>query len=287
MAAPTYVNAGAGSTDASGAWSHTGPAPASIGNLLICQVLVDGTTAGTPTITSTTNIQSLSGTANQWTAAPGNPYACGNPTAAGQLLFFARATSTSAPVITGANSGGDDIYVRIYEFTNVNTGTTLSDILENGSAGTLSNGANTASVIDDTGVTTLDADRLALQLAAMNDDVDVGFFSGQSGGTWTQPVSGYLTSTGTDGGIGLNTATMSAAGTINGGTSTPGASIGWGVVGFALIGTPAAPAAYQPRYGFTDHANPGVFMQGIRRAWHRRRSGIFVPDLWTPGGAVV
>lgn len=45
------------------------------------------------------------------------------------------------------------------------------------------------------------------------------------------------------------------------------------------------PAAYQPRYGFTDHANPGVFMQGIRRAWHRRPSGIFVPDL--PGGVVV
>jgi hypothetical protein len=37
-------------------------------------------------------------------------------------------------------------------------------------------------------------------------------------------------------------------------------------------------ATYQPRHGFVDHANPGVLMQGIRRAWHRRRDGIFVPE---------
>ena len=56
MAAPTYVKASTGTTDASGAWSHTGMTPAAAGNIIILQVLVDGTTAGIPTVTSVTNI---------------------------------------------------------------------------------------------------------------------------------------------------------------------------------------------------------------------------------------
>lgn len=41
-----------------------------------------------------------------------------------------------------------------------------------------------------------------------------------------------------------------------------------------------------PRHHGVDHMNPGVLMKGIRRVWHRRRSGIFVPDLWMPEGAL-
>ena len=42
--------------------------------------------------------------------------------------------------------------------------------------------------------------------------------------------------------------------------------------------TEAAVVANVPRHGFVNHANPGVLMKGIRRAWHRRSSGIFVPE---------
>ena len=34
-----------------------------------------------------------------------------------------------------------------------------------------------------------------------------------------------------------------------------------------------------PRNPAINHQNPAVLMGGLRRAWHRRRSGIFVPEL--------
>lgn len=37
--------------------------------------------------------------------------------------------------------------------------------------------------------------------------------------------------------------------------------------------------SYVPRHSAINHQNPGLLMRGIRRAWHRRPSGIFVPDL--------
>jgi len=47
--------------------------------------------------------------------------------------------------------------------------------------------------------------------------------------------------------------------------------------------TPAVVAAtYQPRHGFVNAGATAVLMERARGAWHRRRSGIFVPDLWLP-----
>lgn len=56
---------------------------------------------------------------------------------------------------------------------------------------------------------------------------------------------------------------------------------------FAIAIRPPQAVVFQPRHGFVNHVDPGVLMKGIRRAWHRRRSGIFVPDLWTPEGVIV
>lgn len=53
-----------------------------------------------------------------------------------------------------------------------------------------------------------------------------------------------------------------------------------------VIAVRPAPEAFIPRHTGAHWQDPAVFMQGIRRAWHRRRSGIFVPDLWTPKGVV-
>jgi len=52
MAAPTYITASTGSTDAGGAWSHTAAAPSAAGNILIVQVVQDGTGANTISIDS-------------------------------------------------------------------------------------------------------------------------------------------------------------------------------------------------------------------------------------------
>jgi hypothetical protein len=62
---------------------------------------------------------------------------------------------------------------------------------------------------------------------------------------------------------GENTDVLTCGGT----TSTTFASIA-----FELDAIPMS----SPGVNFQD---PGYLMKGIRRAWHRRRSGIFVPDI--------
>lgn len=277
MAAPTFVAASTGATDAGGAWSYTTAAPGASGRLIIVQVLQDGVSADTAiSITSATNCTDLSGTANLFTALSGVGRGVGSGPNGYQYLFFARSTGTSAIVITGANSGADDIYIRAYEFADVNTGTTEASILEG-----LGNSGTTSTTLLDQGVTTTANDRLALNFIAITDDASgLASFAGETGGDWTLATAIYETATGTDGTLGLMTAAMPSAGTINGGSATI-VSLPWGVIGFALIGT-----VFIPRNPAVDHMNPGVLMKGIREAWHRRRSGIFVPDLWTPEGAL-
>ena len=131
MTAPSYVVASTGSTDTTGAWTHTSAAPGAAGRLLLVQVMQDGTTTGAsmPTITSVTNAEDLAGTDSVLTYLGAWPM--GSTTAAYQHLWMGRSLSTSAMVITGGNTGGDDVYVRVYEFLDVNTGTGISDVIEN------------------------------------------------------------------------------------------------------------------------------------------------------------
>jgi hypothetical protein len=53
--------------------------------------------------------------------------------------------------------------------------------------------------------------------------------------------------------------------------------------GSVAIAVRPAPEAFIPRHTGAHWQDPAVFMRGLRRAWHRRPSGIFVPDLWLPG----
>lgn len=253
MAAPVWIVASPGATDAAGAWSYTVNAPGAAGRVIIVQVVQDGTTNGAVTFTGASNIENLAGTDNAWTDITGpnadGSWPVGSAEAARQFLKIGRSLSTTAPTISGGNSTSEDLYIRAHEFSDVNTGTTLAAVIENGSAGTAVNGAGTGTTISDTGVTTLGADRLALQLVAANDDIAIDSFTGESGGNWADPVGVYAESSGTDASLQLQTAVMLSAGTIDGGSDTV-VSAAWGVVGFALIGTtPAGPAAsliYQP-----------------------------------------
>src|SRR3989344_9330150 len=121
MAAPTYITASTGTTDAGGAWSHTAAAPGAAGRILLVQVVQDGTSADSPTITSVTNAEALDGTDSTLTYI--GEFAINS--AASQHLWIGRSLNTSAMVITGANAGTNDIYIRVYEFDGVHTGTTL------------------------------------------------------------------------------------------------------------------------------------------------------------------
>jgi hypothetical protein len=167
----------------------------------------------------------------------------------------------------------------MYEFQDVSTGTTLADVIEQNGTTTPSTSAGTSEIISDADVTTTGPDRLALNFVAVNDDNPVDAFAGMSGGTWAETVAEFEVATGTDGGIQLQSATMASAGTIGGGTYTMAASDGWGVVGFALIGTTLDTPV--PRHGFTNFQDPGVLCkahQALRR-WRHGASGILVPDV--------
>src|SRR6187431_2665343 len=153
MAAPTYVTTNTGITDSAGAWTDTSVAPGAAGRVYIVQLLQDGVSASPPTITSVTNAENLAGTDNVLTFI--GSFDVASPATAKQLLWIGRSLNTSAMVITGANVGGDDIYVQIHEFQDVNTGTTLTAVIENGTAGTATGAAGRSTTVPDTDVTTL------------------------------------------------------------------------------------------------------------------------------------
>jgi hypothetical protein len=258
-----------------------------VGDIVIAQILQDGSTDGAVAVTGATFVENLAGTDNAWTQIVGangdGSFPVGASGQARQFLYIGRALSTSStPTISGTNSTSEDLYIRMYFATDVSTGTTLADVIENGTAGSTVNSAGTSATIADADVTTLGADRLALNFVAGNDDNAIDAFTGMTGGTWAEAIAEYAEASGTDGVIQLQIATIASAGTIGGGTDGwADAADSWGVVGFAL--KPAVAAAPVPRHGFVNYQDPGVFA----KAWDRAKSGILVPRLWTPEGATI
>lgn len=64
----------------------------------------------------------------------------------------------------------------------------------------------------------------------------------------------------------------------------PAHNAGWAAYTVALRAA-AAPAPLVLEQGFVNFQDPGVLSKALdrgRELWHRRRSGIFVPDLWLP-----
>lgn len=233
-AAIGFVTASTGSNDLSGGWTCTGSVPTTIGNLIILHVYQDGTTDGSTTLDSATNVEALDGTDNTLTSI--GEFSAGATDEGRHYLWVGRALSTSnAPVAAGSNASGEDIFFRMYEFSGVSTGTTLATVIENGSAGATANGVGTSDTVADTAVTTLGDNRLALNFTGTSDDL-TGFgnsFTSETGGDWTTAGS-FGTSNGTDAALNLNTAAIATAATIDGGTYSI-TSMAWGVIGFALI----------------------------------------------------
>lgn len=256
MAAPALAQAGTGVVDTTGGAAAGISSGATDGNILILQVLQDGTGSGQVAFDSanSSGCKNLAGTANQATTI--STFDVGSAVNARQHLWIGRVNADVAPVLAVSNSGTDDLYLRLYEFSGVNTGTTLAAVIENATAGSTVSTAGTSATIADAGVTTLGADRLALNFVAGNDDNALDAFAGMSGGTWAEAVAEFASATGTDGVIGLQTATIASAGTIDGGTDGwADATDGWGVVGFALI-PPGAAAVSDPTSWINERRTP-------------------------------
>jgi hypothetical protein len=99
--------------------------------------------------------------------------------------------------------------------------------------------SGSSSTIYDRSVTTTSSLRLAVSFVFVSDNNALDAFTGETGGNWVEPVSEFAYNgpgSGDDLCIQLQTATMSSAGTINGGSEYMSAgSDPWGVRVSALI----------------------------------------------------
>jgi hypothetical protein len=241
MAAPTFVQAAGGGLGQVGSVSFPVSGPTgTVGNVVLLGVMSDGT-GGAPTASATSRVSNLAGTTSSLTTI--GTVDVGSAAAASLSAFIGRINTTGTYSVTVTlNGSGNDVYCEFWEFTNVNSGSTLADVIENTTAGTYTSGAGTSNTIADAAVVTIGADRLAVNLIGVNDDNAIDAMTGMTGGTWSEPSADYGSATGTDGQVGVQIAAMASAGTINGGTDVMAASDAWGVMGFALIGTTSASA---------------------------------------------
>jgi len=248
MAAPSFVLASSGQVVTTSGGTITlsdVSGNVQVGDFVVVHTIQKGTGAA-PSLGTVAGIESLAGigsTMGQLVSSQG----VGGPQTALTDLWIGRATSSfiSAQVTAG---GTDDLYGRMYVFRDVNAGTTTSDVLEAGSAGSIATDQASISTIDHANVVTLGADRLCVCFVAVADDNALDAFTGTSGGTWSEAVAEYATSTGTDAALGLQTLTKATSGTVSGGTDTMAAADSWATIAFALIPTSSG-TTHQESYG--------------------------------------
>lgn len=236
------IQAGAGTTvtTGTGTVSVTGCVA---GNFILLHVMQAGP-ANDYSLGTFVNVEALDGTDLTMTIY-GNDADVGSPRAAAHSNYFGRVLANGTVSINVTVGGsGEDVYARLYEFSGVHTGPSFTDVAESGSEA-----GGTAAQIDDNSVTSTGISRLGIQLVAVNDDNVLGSFTGETGGDWAEAAE-YNSATGTQATLQLQTAEMSAAGTINGGTFTMAASDAWGVIAFALIPAPTGGVARPNRSSF-------------------------------------
>jgi hypothetical protein len=164
-----------------------------------------------------------------------------------QWIFYKFATGSE----TGTQAVSCAVAVcrmgRMYAFRNVAT----SSFTEGGGFG-----QGTVATISAQSVTTTGVKRLDVSFVFVSDDNAVGSFTGETGGDWTETMAEFTTTSGADGCIQLQSATMASAGTISGGTYAMAAADQWGVRAFALIPT-SVPSGYTCEFEFTGTSNTG------------------------------
>ncbi len=206
--AVAFATAGTGAETTSGTVSVPYPTGIVGGHALVVHVLTHtGTSIATP---------------SGWTLLASG--ACGSGSGF-HAAFFKIADGTESGTLSVVASGGgtNGTFGRMYRFT--------------GAASTEGAGqesGNSTTVADRT-VTTTGADRLAVNLVAIRNDIAQAEFTGMSGGTWAEAVGEFLSTVGGDATLQIQTATIASAGTINGGSSSGGSTRDYNVIGFALV----------------------------------------------------
>jgi hypothetical protein len=206
-----FVAAGTGDGTTSGNPTPAYPSGLQANDLILLQVTVrdTSTTPTTPTGFTALYGPDSTGTGRQW-------------------IYYKFSFGNETGTITVTIGGSACKIARMYAFRNVAT----TSFTEGGGFGTW-----TDSSIEAQSVTTTGFGRLAVSFVFVNNDNDVGSFTGETGGNWTEAVTEFIEnpSGSNDGCIQLQTATMASFGTISGGSYTMDDADPWGVRAFALI----------------------------------------------------
>lgn len=212
MTLPVVESVGTGDTDFSGTATIPYPATVAADDLLILQC---GINNASDTVT----------TPSGWTAFSGNPYSGGSDSR--QYLFWKKATGSESGDLSVTWTAANRMNSRIYRFSGQDLTTPL---------GTPSSSTGASGTLSDEGVTTTQADSLALNFFVIGrENVSLSAMSGMTGGTWVEDFAeygaggtppDYIT-------IGMNRADMASAGTINGGTAT---LTGWSSRTWVIVG---------------------------------------------------
>lgn len=200
------------------------PSTVNAGDLLLLHVVArnDNSNGAGPT------------TISGWTEFSGNPYGGSNNARTSlywRIAGAGEANQTVSVTCTGGTTN-DLAYARIYRFTAANGFAATPIEAVNSTAGTASPMA--APTVTPVGGA---LNRRAVCIGSIaSADATIGNMTGESGGDWTEAVTGSST-VGGDGSINVQTSDQSGGGAINGGSIafTTTTSAHWVTVGFALV----------------------------------------------------
>lgn len=222
---PTWVDAGTAVSSTVAAGFNVGcPASVTSDNLLVFHITIIDNDSGVGSLPTMS-------TPSGWTLV-GGPYSFDANSIGNNYVFYkvANGTEGGTNVSTGAIANFSNAVrralARIYQFT----GNATSSPIEGAN---VSNDAS-GTTVSDASVTTLGENRLCVQFVARANDGTMGNFTGETGGNWVEATAESTTTDGNDAGIQLQTATLTAAGTINGGSFTAGDTAEACVIGFAI-----------------------------------------------------
>lgn len=151
----------------------------------------------------------------------------GNPLAAAIYAQRSDGTDSGAAVSFGfTGSVGGNRTAVIHAFRGVDPGATPWESVS-------AEQGISVTVLDRTVTTGAGPPRLALNIFLSDNNVPAAAFAGETGGDWSLIWSGL----GATRRLGVQSATMLAPGTINGGSYTHTGSVAYFVIGLALVGT--------------------------------------------------
>src|SRR5262249_43331275 len=120
----------------------------------------------------------------------------GNPSTSQRFIYAGRpAANGTCSVDMTVGASGNDLFMRLYEFSGASVGTTAGTVLEPAVGAAVAE-ANTNTTVLDASVTTTARNRLALQLVGLASNQALGNFTGETGGDWTEAVAEFSSASG-------------------------------------------------------------------------------------------